>query len=179
MLWSAYYPCQHRLRTLIRRLPQGLTAPPTLSLVGAASADSPSLFDPDGFVRRLLRLRGWPFPFTSPGPVLGPSRFPQLRPCGVLWSARYPCQSLGPDSTPDSFACRSGNTLTRLLRPYRIVQAAWTLSRRLFPLACPGPDKGLFSLSSVEILRRALVCTNPCHNSQIDLMNRFFGLLWV
>jgi len=61
-------------------------------------------------------LRGQLFPLTFPGPILGPSRFPQPRPCGVLWSARYPCQhrlsaSFGSDSTPKpsglaSFPCR-------------------------------------------------------------------------
>jgi len=36
VLWLARYPCQHHLETLVPGLPQDLTAPPTLSLVGAA-----------------------------------------------------------------------------------------------------------------------------------------------
>jgi len=48
-----------------------------------------------------------------------PSRFPQSRPCGVLWSAHYPCQlhlsaSSGPGSAPDSFAPRCGFQLSLL-----------------------------------------------------------------
>jgi len=59
------------------------------------------------------RLRGWPFPLTFPGPVFGPTRFPQSRHCGVLWSARYPCRYFGPVSAPDSFARRCGNSLAQ------------------------------------------------------------------
>jgi len=34
------------------------------------------------------------FIFSAPGPAFGPSLFPQLRLCDVLWSARYPSPTL-------------------------------------------------------------------------------------
>jgi len=96
-----------------------LTAPPTLSLVGAAIRLRFLHSIGDGFFRLPPRLRGWLFPLTCPGPVSGPSRFPQSRPCGVLWSARYPCQlpfgSLDLTATP---------TLT-------LIGAAWSFRFRL------------------------------------------------
>jgi len=182
VLWSARYPCQLHLTALM-----DLTAPPTLSLVGAAIRLRSLLSISGGFFRLPSRLRGWRFPLTCPGSVVGPSRFPQARPCGVLRSARYPCRkhlaaSCGLDSTPDFFAHRCGLELS--LSAYLISihsdQAPFDglfrllspLSRLAFSTHVSWTRRRPVSLSSVETLRRALVCTLP-------LSAPPFGFLWT
>jgi len=126
-----------------------------------------------------LRLRGWLFPLTSPGPVVGPSRFPQSRPCGVLWSARNPCQhhptsiDFPQDLTAPPALSLAGAaselTLPRILTSIHSGQESFDrLPRLLPPLArlalsthVSWTGRWPVSLSSVETLRRALVCTLP------------------
>jgi len=117
VLWFARYPCQHRLSASsgsdsTPRLAPGILFPSRTTRQTerpSTPAPGPRLTYPTAscpISRADLYL-------LSSAPVTGPSRFPQSRPCGVLWSARYPCQlhltvSLGPDSAPDSLARRCG-----------------------------------------------------------------------
>jgi len=127
------------------------------------------------------------FPFTAPESTIGPFCLPQPELCVVLRSARYPCQShqdpawLPKDLTePPSFTrTRSGSkhyAFKRLNHRYNCTHGKlpWTdlsgcftaLAAQLFPLSLPAPIVGYVSLSSVETLRRPLVCTLPLSTPQ-------------
>jgi len=117
VLWSARYPCQHRLSASFGSdstpKPFGLASLPSLYDSTNRAPSTPALGIRLTCSTASCSISRVDFSLLSSVPVTGPSRFPQSRPCGVLWSARYPCQlhlavSLGPDSAPDSFASRCG-----------------------------------------------------------------------
>jgi len=99
VLRSARYPCRHhQMLHLALRAQQRPRVFRFSVRLGAYASTRPDLhplgsgIPSTDFPGSSLRLRGWHFPLTFPGPVVGPSHFPQSRLCGVLWSARYPCQ---------------------------------------------------------------------------------------
>jgi len=92
--------------------------------------------------------------FTVPCQFLGPSRFPQPRPCGMLWSAYYPCRFKGPSAPPDL-------TLFQHFDFRQMIQAAPPLTRLALSTHISWTHLRSVSISSVETLRRALVCTQP------------------
>jgi len=81
--------------------------------------------------------------------------------------ARYPCQSslsasFGPDSAPDSFTRRCGNSLAFLASDRLwIAQAAPPLSRLALSTHVSWTHRRPVSISSVKTLRHALVCILP------------------
>lgn len=116
-LRSARYPCQ----VTVSDSPPSLTplGAPVLSLPGAAEAAwllSVVRLQPHrttlvrlrrGTIRSCLIPRG---PVLRPRPTSG---FSQPRHCGVLWSARYPCQITVSDSPPGLTPPRRAGSLAR------------------------------------------------------------------
>jgi hypothetical protein len=133
-----------------------------------------------------LRLRGWLFPLTFPGPIFGISWFPQPRLCGLLWSASYPYQhhsktyariraSFGSDSTPRFKAWLPNLITDKPEHPQLLCSDSGSPSprrrlnlwSRLFPLRFRVSFRPV-SFSSVETLRRALVYTLPLPSPPSD-----------
>jgi len=85
-----------------------------------------------------------------------------LRLCGVLWSARYPCQ-MGLDSAPwpltQPGVLTADHSCVRLLG--RISQAAPPLARLALSTHVSWTRLRPVSVSSAKTLRRPLVCTLP------------------
>lgn len=121
--------------------------------------------------------------------IVGPSRLPQLRFCCVLRSARYPCP-LGPGFRPGwlraqqrprvfRFSKRSGARASRRSgrhcpgsdSSHWSNQAASSLSRRLFPLACPGPVFGSSHCPQLRPCGLLWFASYPCqHHETFDFV---------
>jgi len=118
-------------RSACASLSLGRTGPPSLTPLGTvprclttlAPATSCARFSSSSSLRHPAQSLEPNFLFTVPASTTGPSRFPQSRPCGVLWYARFPCFrrirtipdptiSLGRNSAPESVASRCGSRLT-------------------------------------------------------------------
>jgi len=65
---------------------------PVLFSQNTRAPTSPALSFRLTFPRHPLDLSRLDLSLLSSVSLTGPSRFPQSRPCGVLWFARYPCQ---------------------------------------------------------------------------------------
>ncbi len=137
----ARYPCQ----VTVSDSPPSLTPlrAPVLSLPGAAEAAwLPSVVRLQPHRTTLVRLRRGTIRscLTPRGPVLRPrptSGFSQPRHCGVLWSARYPCQITVPDSPPGLTPPRCAGSLAHRGGRARAQQVSTPSSSsftRLFPL---------------------------------------------
>jgi len=176
VLWSARYPCQHRLSASFGSdstpKPFGLALFPSLADSTNRAPSTPVLELRLTYSTASCSISRTDLSLLSSVPVSGPSHFPQSRPCGVLWSAHYPCQlhlsvSLGPDSAPDSLAPRCGfSSASSLL--------AWTDCSGGSSAYAAGPFHSHFlDPSGAHLaflrrdLRRPLVCTLPLPASPI------------
>jgi len=182
-----YHPCLRRATEVVFSL--GQTGPPSLALLGSIPhlPDNPSApqilrqVSGSSSLRHPAQSLELNFLFTVPAWTTGPSRFPQSRHCGVLpFSTLHLSTPISPHPWGEvwlrmrqhprvyRFSVRSRLTPSSCLTSWlsrqvllRSCQAAVPLSRTALALHSSWLHSRTVSFSSVETLRRTLVCTLP------------------